>query len=72
MFNIELESHDETFKLWNKKLFVVERAAKLLIHLQTAESFIGENPFSEAIKQANSVWELIKENGKEDETKLKC
>jgi hypothetical protein len=72
MLNIELETKNEVYRSWNRKLFVVERAAKLLIHLHTAESFIGESRFDEAIKQANSVWELIKVNGKEDETRLKC
>jgi hypothetical protein len=72
MFSIELETNNDVDRSWNRKIFIVERAAKLLTHLQSAESFIGESRFDEAIKQANAVWELITENGKEDETKLKC
>jgi neutral trehalase len=72
MFIIELETRNEGYKHWNRKLFTVEKAAKLFIHLQTAKSFNGEKDFNETIRQANSVWELIKENGKEEETKFKC
>jgi hypothetical protein len=70
--NIELESRKEYFKLWIRKLLVVERATKLLIHLQTVVSLIGEPSFGDAIQHANNVWELIKENRKENETKRKC
>jgi hypothetical protein len=47
----------------------VERAAKLLIHLQKAQSLGGELRFNEAIRNENKVWQYIKENGKKDETK---
>jgi hypothetical protein len=53
-------------------MFVVGRAPKLLTHFQTAESMLGENRYCVAIKQANRVWEQIKENSKEDETKKQC
>jgi hypothetical protein len=33
---------------------------------------IGELRFIDAIQHAKKVWELIKEKGKEDETKRKC
>jgi hypothetical protein len=69
MFNIQLEAKNKDSKLWNRKLFAVERAAKLLIHFQTAESMIDENRFDKAILQANRVWNLIKENGKETKRK---
>jgi isopenicillin N synthase-like dioxygenase len=72
MFNIELESNNEEFKKWNRKLFVLGRAEKLLINLQSAQSFIGENRFSEAIQTANEIWQKIKENGLEDEPKKNC
>jgi hypothetical protein len=72
MFNVEMESYNEEFKKWNQKLFVLGRAEKLLIHLQTAQSLIGENRFSEALRTANEIWEKIKENGQEDETKKNC
>jgi hypothetical protein len=72
MFNIEMESYNEEFKKWNRKLFVLGRAEKLLIHLQTAQSLIGENRFSEALRMANEIREKIKENGQEDETKKNC
>jgi hypothetical protein len=72
MFNIEMETRNEDFKHWNRKLFAVKRAAKLLVHLQTAQSLVGERRFSDAIRNATKVWQLIKENGKEDETKRIC
>jgi hypothetical protein len=59
MFNIEMESYNMEFKKWNRKLFVLGRAKKLLIHLQTAQSLIGENRFSEALRTANEIWEKI-------------
>jgi hypothetical protein len=55
MFNIELESRSKYFKLWNRKLFVVEHEAELLIHLQTAESRIGELRFIDAIRNEDKV-----------------
>jgi hypothetical protein len=72
MFNVEMESYNEEFKKWNRKLFALGRAEKLLIHPQTAQSLIGENRFSEALRTANEIWENIKENGQEDETKKNC
>jgi hypothetical protein len=54
------------------KTVCIGRAEKLLIHLQTAQSLIGENRFSEALRMANEIWEKIKENGQEDETKKNC
>jgi hypothetical protein len=72
MFNVEMESYNEELKKWNRKLFVLGRAEKLLIHLQTAQSLIGENRFSKALRTANEIWEKIKENGQEDETKKNC
>jgi hypothetical protein len=65
MFKIELDSRNEIYKLWSRKLFAIESVAKLVIHIQTAESYFGRNTFREAINQANVMWELIKENGKE-------
>jgi DNA phosphorothioation-dependent restriction protein DptG len=72
MFNVEMESYNKEFKKWNRKLFVLGRAEKLLIHLQTAQSLIGENRFSETLPTSNKIWEKIKENGQEDETKKNC
>jgi hypothetical protein len=37
------------------KIIRWERTYKLLIYLQSTESSIGENGFSEAIKQGNKV-----------------
>jgi hypothetical protein len=42
MFGIELETSNEDFNKWNRKLFAVERAVKILNHLQKAESMIGK------------------------------
>jgi hypothetical protein len=50
MFNVEMESYSEEFKKWNRKLFILGRAEKLLIHLQNAQSLIGQNRFSEALR----------------------
>jgi hypothetical protein len=72
MFNVEMESYSEEFKKWNRKLFVLGRAEKLLIHLQTAQSLIGEIRFSEALRTADEIWEKIKETGQENETKKQC
>jgi flagellar biosynthesis regulator FlbT len=71
IYNVEKESYNEEFKKWNRKLFVLGRGEKLLIHSQTAQSLIGENRFSEALRAANEIWEKIKENG-QDETKKQC
>jgi hypothetical protein len=59
--NIELESSNIESKKWN-----------LLIPLPVAEPLVEKSPFNEAIKTASAVWELTKENGKENEIKLKC
>jgi hypothetical protein len=72
IINVEMESYNSEFKKWNRKLFVLGRAGKLLVHLQTAQSSIGENRFSQALRIANEIWEKIKENGQEDETKKNC
>jgi hypothetical protein len=72
IFNVEMESYNEEFKKWNRKLFVLGRGEKLLINLQTAQSLFGENRFIEALRTANEIWEKIKENGQEDETKKNC
>jgi hypothetical protein len=50
-------------------MVVRKKEAKLLTHLQTAESMISQNKNSYAIRQTNRVWEQIKENSREDETK---
>jgi hypothetical protein len=69
MFNIEMETRNEEYKLGNRKLYAMERAAKLLLHLQTGQSLVFELRFNDAIRQANKVWEHMKENGKKDEQK---
>jgi hypothetical protein len=54
MFNTELETWDDIYTLWIRKLSVAERTSKILVHHQTVESFIGENGFSKAIQQSQS------------------
>jgi hypothetical protein len=42
LLHLELETGNEDLKNWDSELFVFERAVKLLIHLQTAETMIGK------------------------------
>jgi hypothetical protein len=56
---------------FEKKIFFLIKNIGCNFSKNTAEYLMGESRYDEALRQANVVWELIKENRKEDIAKVR-